>query len=166
MCKKLKFDRTNKWYMHNPAPVPENDTHKLLGDFDIHTDHLISARRPDLIIINKKREFAKLSTMLSQLTTEKNERMWKEGLVPRPCLGIEKAVEHESDNRTNCDWCFWHNNKRIIKSPGGLGSWRTGRDYPNDSITENGQNTEKRPEDLRRLAVIQTPVKNHQLTLM
>ena len=29
MCKKLKFDHTNKWYMHNPAPVLENDTHKL-----------------------------------------------------------------------------------------------------------------------------------------
>ena len=29
-------------------------THKLLWDFDIQTDHLISARRPDLIIINKK----------------------------------------------------------------------------------------------------------------
>ena len=41
--------------MHNPAPVLENDTHKLLRDFDIHTDHLISARRPDLIIINKKK---------------------------------------------------------------------------------------------------------------
>ena len=42
--------------MHNPAPVLENDTHKLLWDFDIHTDHLISARRPDLIIINKKKK--------------------------------------------------------------------------------------------------------------
>ena len=31
-------------------------THKLLWDFDIHTDHLISARRPDLIIINKKKK--------------------------------------------------------------------------------------------------------------
>ena len=31
-------------------------THKLLWDFDIHTDLLISARRPDLIIINKKKE--------------------------------------------------------------------------------------------------------------
>ena len=42
--------------MHNPAPVLENDTHKLLWDFDIHTDHLISARRPDLIIIKKKKK--------------------------------------------------------------------------------------------------------------
>ena len=60
MCKKFKFDLTNKWYTHNPAPFLENDTHKLLWDFDIHTDHLISARRPDLIIIKKKkRELAK-----------------------------------------------------------------------------------------------------------
>ena len=38
--------------MHNPEPVLEN---KLLWDFDIHTDHLISARRPDLTINKKKR---------------------------------------------------------------------------------------------------------------
>ena len=57
--------------MHNPAPVLENDTHKLLWDFDIHTDHLISTRRPSLKIINKKkRELAKLGTLLSRLTTE------------------------------------------------------------------------------------------------
>ena len=56
MCKKLKFDHTNKWYMHSPAAVLENDTHKLLWDFDIQTNHLISPRQPDLIIINKKKE--------------------------------------------------------------------------------------------------------------
>ena len=56
--------------MHNPALVLENDTHKLLWDFDIHTDHQTSARRTDLIIINKKGEFGKLWTLLSLLTTE------------------------------------------------------------------------------------------------
>ena len=45
--------------MHNPAPVLENNTHKLQWDFDIHTDHLISAIRPDLIIINKKKRTCK-----------------------------------------------------------------------------------------------------------
>ena len=34
-----------------------------LWDFDMHTDYLISAKRPDLIIINKKRELAKLWTI-------------------------------------------------------------------------------------------------------
>ena len=54
--------------------------------------------------------------------------------------------------------------KRLLKGLEELG--RTGRDYPNDSITENGQNTEKSPSDLRRLGVTQTPVKNHKLKLM
>ena len=56
--------------MHNPAPVLENNTHKLLWEFDLQTDHRISTRRPDLVIINKKREYAKLSTLTSRLTTE------------------------------------------------------------------------------------------------
>ena len=51
--------------------------------------------------------------------------------------------------------------KGLLKRPGGLGNWRTGKDYPNDSIAENGQNPETSPGDLRRLAVTQTPVKNH-----
>ena len=46
--------------MHNPAPVLENDTHKLLWDFNIQTDHLIPAKRPDLIIINKKKKICKI----------------------------------------------------------------------------------------------------------
>ena len=71
MCKKFAFDYTNKWYMHNPAAVLENNTHKLLWDLDIPTDHLISARRLDLIIINnKKREIAKLPTLLPLLISE------------------------------------------------------------------------------------------------
>ena len=42
--------------MHNPAPVLENDTHKILWDFDVQTDHLISPRRPGLIIINNQKK--------------------------------------------------------------------------------------------------------------
>ena len=46
--------------MHNPAPVLENDTHKLLWLFKIQMDHLIPARRPALIIIIKKEENMKI----------------------------------------------------------------------------------------------------------
>ena len=42
--------------MHHPAPVLENNTHKLLWDFDTQTDHLISAKRLDQIILNNKKE--------------------------------------------------------------------------------------------------------------
>ena len=54
--------------MPNPASVLENDTHKLLWDFDIQMDHQISAKRPDFN--KKKKELAKLWTLLFQLTTE------------------------------------------------------------------------------------------------
>ena len=42
--------------MHNPASVLENEKQKLLWDFGIQTDHLISARRMDIMIINKKKK--------------------------------------------------------------------------------------------------------------
>ena len=61
LCKKLKFDHSNKWYMHNPESVLANDTHKLQWDFEIRTDHQISARRLDLIIINKNEKTCKIA---------------------------------------------------------------------------------------------------------
>ena len=54
MCKNLNLATPTNG--NNPAPVRENNTHKIPWDFDIHTDHLISDRRPDLIIINKKKK--------------------------------------------------------------------------------------------------------------
>ena len=56
MYEKFEFDHANKWYIHNPAPDLENYKHKHLWDFDTQTDHLIPARRPDLIIINKRKK--------------------------------------------------------------------------------------------------------------
>ena len=119
MCKKFNFDQTNKWYMHNPAPVPENNTHKLQWDFDIYTDHRVSARRPDLIIINnnnnnnnkkKKDKLQNCRLCCPGWPQNKTERTWKEGQIPQPCLGIEKTEEHAGDNYTNCNWCFWYSN--------------------------------------------------------
>ena len=39
-----------------PKSVLGNETHKLLRDFDVQTVHLISARRPNKVLINKKEE--------------------------------------------------------------------------------------------------------------
>ena len=75
-------------------------------------------------------------------------------------------MEHKSDNYTNRDWCFWYSHQRIIKGTGGLGNKRKSREHPKYYIIENGQNTEKSPGDLKRLAGTQTPLKDHQLTLM
>ena len=143
--------------MHNPAPVLKNDTHKLIWYFDIHTDHLISAGRPDLIIINKKK---KIICKIVDFAVPADHRVKLKECEKKDkyldlARELKKAMEHESDEFTNCDWCFWHSNKRIIKGCGGFGSWRTSGDHPNDSNTEDSQNTEKSPRNLRRLAVTQ-----------
>ena len=66
---------------------------------------------------------------------------------------LKKIVEHESDDYTNCNWCFWYSHRRIIKGTGGLGNKRTSGDHPNYNSIEIGQNTEKCPGYLRRLVV-------------
>ena len=40
--------------MYKPESVSENETHELLWDFEIQTDHLIPARRQDQVIANKE----------------------------------------------------------------------------------------------------------------
>ena len=112
-CKKSKFNHTNKWYMHNPEPVLENDTHKLLWDFDIQTDHLISARRPDLIIINKKKK--KRICKIVDFAVQADHRIKLKECEKRDkyldlARELKKTMEHKGDNYTNCDWFLWHGN--------------------------------------------------------
>ena len=38
LCKKLKFDHTNKWSMLNSETVIEKETHRIISDFEIQTD--------------------------------------------------------------------------------------------------------------------------------
>ena len=56
LCKRLRFDHTIKLYMHKPESVLENEMNTILWDFDIQTDHLIPARRPDLVLIDEKKK--------------------------------------------------------------------------------------------------------------
>ena len=55
LCKKFKFDHMNKCYMCKPDSILVNETHKILYDFEIQMNHLISARQSDLVIANKKK---------------------------------------------------------------------------------------------------------------
>ena len=51
---KCGFERKERWYEHVPESVLENEDYKLLWDFSVRTDHEIGARRPDLVIIDKR----------------------------------------------------------------------------------------------------------------
>ena len=54
LCKKFEIHASEQWYNHEPEAIVENDSCKILWDFTIQTDHVLEARRPDLIVVNKK----------------------------------------------------------------------------------------------------------------
>ena len=101
MCKKFKFDHTNKWYMHNPAPVRENNTHKLLWDFDIQTDHLIPTRRTDLIINKNKKKERKKTGKIVDFAVPANHRIkLKEFEKKEKYLDLTMELKHYG----TCRW--------------------------------------------------------------
>ena len=53
LCKKFKLARMNKWYLHKPESILENEINKT--PCVIQTDHLISARRQVLMATSKKK---------------------------------------------------------------------------------------------------------------
>jgi hypothetical protein len=54
MCKQFGLPYAKHWYDHRAEPVLENERVKLLWDFSIRTDRVIEARRPDIVVVNKK----------------------------------------------------------------------------------------------------------------
>ena len=116
--------------MHNPASVPENETHKLLWDFEIKTDHLISARRPDLTVINKKRTCRIVNfAVLADHRVKLKERKKKDKYLDFT-RELKKTVEYEINIYIYYNnWYSWYSHRRIIKGTGGLGNKMNGDHY-------------------------------------
>ena len=78
-------------YCHsNPKSVVENEMHKILLDFEKQTDHLMSARQPELMIVQKKKkrtcrivDFTVPADLNVKLKQSKRK-------VPGPCLRTKK----------------------------------------------------------------------------
>ena len=129
---------------------------------DIHTDHLISARRPDLIIINKKKRICK--NIVFAFAADHRIKL-KECEKKDKYLDLVRKLKKLWNTLVTIIPIVIGAFGTVTKGTGGLRSWRTSGD-PNYYIIENGQNTEKIPGNLRRLPITQTLLKNHQLTLM
>ena len=55
---RLKFDHTNKTYVHKPESVLENETQRILWDFEIQTDCPIPVKSAGIVFINKEKKFS------------------------------------------------------------------------------------------------------------
>ena len=63
-------------------------------------------------------------------------------------------------------WWTWNAPRRFGNKTGEIKNQRKNGDDQDHRIIKIGYNMQKSPEDLIRLAVIQTPEKDHQLMLM
>ena len=54
LCELHQLERKEKWYVHVPEGVVENDEVKLHWDMNIQCDNVVELRRPDIIVVFKK----------------------------------------------------------------------------------------------------------------
>ena len=106
----------------------ENETHKALRDFEIQMDQLISARRPDLLIVNKKENLLNNGFCRPCRRQGKIKRKRNEKYICRPCQRNKNNNEYKGDYDTNYNWCTWSNPQRIGKGTRRLGNKRTSGD--------------------------------------
>ena len=136
------------------------------------------ARRPEIIIINKKKK--KICKIVDFTVPADHRIKLKECEKRDKYLDLAKELKKLWNMKVTIIpiviGAFGTVTKGLLK---GLENLEVGsrvetiqktallkRDLSNYNIIEKGQNTEKSPGDLRRLAVTQSPVKDHQLTLM
>ena len=117
--------------MHQPELVPMSETHKILWDFEIQTDHLIPTRKPNLVIINKKQ---KNNSRVDFAVPENHRMKTKENEKRENYLYIArelKTVEHESNGDTICNWLVLNGTQELGKRTGRIEHRRTNEDHPN-----------------------------------
>ena len=124
------------------------------------------------MIINKKKKKKERSYRIVDFAVladhSENQSKQKERQFLNLAREVKKGMEDESDGDNNWNWCTRSDPQNFGK---GLEEMKIGGRAETIqttafSITANGQNTETRPWNLSRLAVIQTPGKDYQLTLM
>ena len=84
--------------------ILENETHEILWDFEIQTDHLTLTRRPDLeFILRKDENVLSCGFCRSGRRQSGNKRKRKDWKILGSCQRTKKALEHESIGDTNCN---------------------------------------------------------------
>ena len=72
-------------------------------------------------------------------------------------------MEHEKDDDTNCSWCTYNVPQRLGKKTWKIENQRKNGYYLEHNIVKISLNNEKRPADLKWLAVTQTLLKDYRL---
>ena len=60
LCGLYQLEQAEKWYEHQPNGVIESDEVKILWDFNIQYNNVIECRRPDIVVVLKKKKECKI----------------------------------------------------------------------------------------------------------
>ncbi|XP_069991778.1 uncharacterized protein [Penaeus vannamei] len=76
LCKRYGLQHERNWYDHTAEKVLENEKVKIIWDFSAQTDHVIQARRPDIVVKDKEMNHTWIIdiTMPGDARTEEKER--------------------------------------------------------------------------------------------
>ena len=85
--------------MYKPESVLENTMHKIHWEYEIQIDHLISARRPGFVIVNKKKRIWRILDFDHKVKIKEIKRRDKYLDLTRE---LKKVVEHKSNGDANC----------------------------------------------------------------
>lgn len=66
----IQTRKSHQWYEHYPEGAAETDEVKIFWEVNIQCDHLVEAKRPDMILINKHERNALSLALLYQVTVE------------------------------------------------------------------------------------------------
>ena len=91
LARKCNFEAGDKWYEHEPKNVLEDEDYKILWGFSIQTDHIIEARRPDLVVVDERRRTCKVIDFAVP-----GDRK-----VSRSKKGVTEDLECESEDYSN-----------------------------------------------------------------
>ena len=148
LCKRSKFDHATKWYMHKPKSVLENEAHKILCDFETQMNHPIPVRRPDLVLINKKKKRCCLVDFAvavdNRTKIKESAKIYKRLDLARE---IKNAMEYEDDRDTNCNLCARNSPQRLVKKTGGIGNKEKNQNPPDNSILREDSEESYRSEE-------------------
>ena len=110
MCKKLNFDQTNKWYMHNLTAVLENDTQTPMGLWHTNGSPNLGQKTRTYSNQQKKRTCKIVDFAVSADHRIKLKESVKKDKYLDLAREFKKSMEHEGDDYINRDWCFRYSN--------------------------------------------------------
>ena len=106
-ARKCNFEAGDEWYQHEPESVLENEDYKILWDFSIQTDHVIEARKSDLVLVDKKERICNIidfavpeDSRIEEKEKDKIEKTWnvKVKIIPS-IVGSLGAIPKQFGNR-------------------------------------------------------------------